>query len=128
MHQAWSWCVDAQRDSGWTVGDEIYPQHLQRRERHWLPKRGSAQDRGNRTDCCCNLEANELQDVVVDRATAANCIDDRGEIVVGQHHVAGFFSDFGTGDSHRHTNVGSTKCSGIVHAITCHCHDFAIRT
>ena len=72
------------------------------------------------------METNKFQDVVVDRTTTTHSLNDGGEVVVSQNHVAGFLGDFGSGDAHCHADISSTKCSGVVYAIASHCNDFAV--
>ena len=56
--------------------------------------------------------ADEAADVVVDPATLADGGHDRGEVVVGEDHVGGFFGDLGSGHAHRDTDVGRSAAPG----------------
>jgi hypothetical protein len=53
-------------------------------------------------------------------------VDDRGEVVVEQHHVGRFLAHFGAGDAHRHTDVGLLQGRGIVDAVAGHGHHLSI--
>ena len=71
------------------------------------------------------LEPHELDDVVVDGAAPLDGADDGGEVVVGEHHVAGFLGDLGAGDAHGHADVGPPQRGRVVHAVAGHGHDVA---
>ena len=53
--------------------------------------------------------------------------DDRGEVVVGQHHVGRLLRHVGAGDAHRHADVGGLQRGRIVHAVAGHGDDRAAR-
>ena len=72
------------------------------------------------------MESNKLEDVVVDGSAAAHGFNNCGEIVVGENHVAGFFGDFRSGDTHRYANVGTSQGGGVVHAISGHCDNLTV--
>ena len=51
--------------------------------------------------------ADELADVVVDPPASRDSRDDRGEVVIGEHHRGGLAGHVGPGASHGHANVGA---------------------
>ena len=51
------------------------------------------------------LEADVLQQIVVDLAPHAHRFDDGGEVVVGQDHARGVLRHVGAGDAHRDADV-----------------------
>ena len=65
---------------------------------------------------------------VVDATTLVDSRDDRGEVVVGEDHVGGFLADVRAGDAHGHADVGAAQCRGVVHAVTGHRDDRALRS
>src|SRR5262245_50597928 len=52
-----------------------------------------------------HLVADVTQQVVVDRATLLDGVDDRGEVVVRQDHHRGLLRDLGAGDAHGDPDV-----------------------
>ena len=46
--------------------------------------------------------------------------DDRGEVVVGDHHVGRFLRDLGPLDAHGDANVGLLERRGVVDAVSRH--------
>ena len=70
--------------------------------------------------------ADELADVVEDDPALAHGADDRGEVVVLQHHVGGVLGDVGAGDPHRHADVGLLERRSVVDAVAGHRHDLAL--
>ena len=65
----------------------------------------------------------ELADVVVDDAAGLDGGDDRGEVVVGEHHRRCFPGDVGAGLAHRDADVGAPQRWGVVDAIAGHRDD-----
>ena len=51
--------------------------------------------------------------------------DDRGEVVVGEHHVGGLFRHVRPGDAHGDADVGLLQRRRVVHAVAGHRHDRA---
>ena len=70
-------------------------------------------------------ELHELADVVVDAAAFFHGRDDRGEVVVEQHHRGGFLRYIGAGDTHRHADIRAFQRRRVVHAVAGHCNDMA---
>ena len=68
----------------------------------------------------------ELLDVVIDAAALLDRADDRGKVVVGQHHVGGFFGHVSAGDAHCHADVGALDGGRVVHAVAGHRHDLIV--
>ena len=89
------------------------------------PNERRAEDGADGAHVRGQLEPHELDDVVVDRAAPLDGADDGGEVVVGEHHVAGFLGDLGAGDAHGHADVGPAQRRGVVHAVAGHGHDVA---
>ena len=65
----------------------------------------------------------EPADVVVDRATLFDRVDDAREVVVGEDHVGRLFGDVRAGDAHRDADVGRLQRRRVVHAVAGHRHD-----
>ena len=72
-------------------------------------------------------EKHSLLDVVVDRAPFLYGGGDRGEVVVGQHHLGRLFGNLGALDSHCDANIGFLEGRRIVHAVAGHRHDLLVR-
>jgi hypothetical protein len=53
-----------------------------------------------------HLEADVLDEVVVEPAPELDRLDDRREVVVGEDHRRGLLGDLGAGDAHRDADVG----------------------
>jgi hypothetical protein len=65
----------------------------------------------------------ELADVVVDDPAGLDGGDDRGEVVVGEHHRRCLPGDVGAGLAHRDADVGAPQRWGVVDAIAGHRDD-----
>ena len=73
-----------------------------------------------------HLEAQVLQQVVVERAAVRHGLDDRGEVVVGEDHDGGLLGDLGAGDAHRDADVGGLQRGRVVDAVAGHRDDVAL--
>ena len=62
----------------------------------------------------------ELADVVVDAAAGRDGGDDRGEVVVGEHHRRRLAGDVGPGAAHRDADVRAAQGGGVVDAVAGH--------
>ena len=124
-HHARLGLVDAEGHGRRAVGDEVHPQHLDGAERHGQAEQRRPEDGADGAHVRGQLEPHELDDVVVDGAAPLDGADDGGEVVVGEHHVAGFLGDLGAGDAHGHADVGPAQRRGVVHAVAGHGHDVA---
>src|SRR5690606_33533327 len=71
-------------------------------------------------------EENEFADVAVNYAALLHRRDDAGVVVVGQHHVGGFFGDVGAGDAHGYADVGLLERRGVVDAVAGHGDNVAV--
>ena len=121
-HQAAGGLVEAERDRERDVDDHVQPQDLQRVQRCAV---GDAEDPGPDEDRDVgdqgrHLEAQVLQQVVVEGAAVGDGTDDRGEVVVGEDHHRGLLGDLGAGDAHRHADVGGLQRRRVVHAVAGH--------
>ena len=121
-HQAAGGLVEAERDRERDVDDHVQPQDLQRVQRGAV---GDADDPGADEDRDVgdqgrHLEAQVLQQVVVEGAAVGDGADDRGEVVVGQDHHRGLLGDLGAGDAHGHADVGGLQRRGVVDAVAGH--------
>ena len=54
--------------------------------------------------------------------TLLHRLHDRGEVVVGEHHVGRLLGDIGAGDAHRDADVGRLERRRVVHAVAGHRH------
>jgi len=61
-----------------------------------------------------------------DRAPLLHGGHDRGEVVVGQDHVGGFFGHIGAGDAHGDTDVGLLERRRVVDPIAGHRHHVTV--
>ncbi len=121
-HQAPRRLVEAERDGQRDVDDHVQPQDLQRVQRRPV---------GDADDPCADedrdvgherrhLEAEVLQQVVVEGAAEGDRADDGGEVVVGQDHHGGLLGDLRAGDAHGHADVGRLEGRGVVDAVAGH--------
>ena len=128
--------IDAECERGRAVGHEIDPQDLrgqQRQHQHLTAdvepestrQQHAKEHRHHFTDVRGQQVAQELADVGEDRAAFFDGGDDRGEVVVGEHHVGRFLRHVGAGDAHRHADVGLLQRWRIVDAVARHRHDGA---
>ncbi|KAG9330976.1 hypothetical protein JZ751_021297 [Albula glossodonta] len=49
--------------------------------------------------------------------------DDGGKVVVQQNHVCSLFGDVRPGNAHGHSNIGLLQRRGVIHPVSCHCHN-----
>ncbi len=125
-HDAGAGRLDAQCHRRRAVHDDVDPQQLDRRERRRPAQQGGSQHRENRADVGGELEAHELDDVVVHHAAFLDGLDDGGEVVVGQHQGRRFLGHGGAGDAHRHADVGGLQRGCVVDAVAGHRGDMAV--
>ena len=131
--------IDAERQRGRAVGHEVDPQDLRRQQRqHDTPSPAAcqadqagqqhAEEHGHDlADVRRQQVAQELPDVGEDRPAFLDGGDDRGEVVVGEHHVGRLLRDVGAGDAHRDADVGGLQRRRVVDAVAGHRHDRAVR-
>ena len=111
--------------AGEAVGHEVHPQKLdglEQREAHERRREHAeylGQVRGQQ-------ELDDLTDVVVDATTLFARIDDRGEVVVGKHHVGNVLGDVGAGDAHADADVRVLDGGSIVHTVARHGNDLVL--
>ena len=115
--------VHAEAHRRWTVCEDVHEEDLDRVERRRVAGQACGQDRGDRCDVRRQLEADEGDDVLVDRPTALDRLDDRGEVVVGEDHRRGLLGDLRPGDAHGDADVGRLQRRCVVDAIARHGHD-----
>ena len=89
------------------------------------PKKGAPRSQ-DRADVGGELEAHELDDVVVDGPPFLDRTHDRGELVVGQHQRGRLLGHFGAGDAHRHADVGGLQRRRVVNPVAGHRHDMPL--
>ena len=56
----------------------------------------------------------------------STAVDDGGEVVVGEDHVAGFLGHLGAGDAHRDADVGALQRRSVVDPVAGHRDDVAL--
>ncbi|MNX66381.1 hypothetical protein D3C86_974710 [compost metagenome] len=103
----------------------VHPQDLQRRQRRQRAAQDRRDDEQRLRQVGGQDEEYGLFQVVVDAPALAHGIGDRGEVVVGQHHVGGFLGDLRALDAHGHADVGLLERGGVVDAVPRHADDFA---
>src|SRR5207247_321274 len=72
-----------------------------------------------------HLEADVLDQVVVERATELYGTHDGGKVVVGQDHDRRFFRHISTGDAHGDTDIRFLQRWGVIDAVAGHGCDVA---
>ena len=125
LHQIRGRLVEPQRDCHRDRDEEVQKQDDERRERcaSQYDEQRSQQVGSNERHQLLHLEADEVEQVVVDVTAILHRLDDGGEVVVGQDHHRRALGDFGAGDAHGHADVGFLQRRGIVDAIAGHGHD-----
>ena len=119
--------LDAQRQRRKAVGDEIQPEDLDRRQRGRPAGHGGEEHEEHLPGVAGEEIVHELLDVVVDAAAFLDRDHDRGEVVVGEHHVGRLAGDVGAGTPHRDPDVGGFDRRGVVDAVAGHRHHVAER-
>ncbi len=67
-----------------------------------------------------SVQSITLREIVVDGAPLAHRGDDRGEIVVGQHHLGGFLGGLGALAAHGDADIGALQRRRVVDAVAGH--------
>ena len=135
-HDVVGFRVDAHRERGSGVGDEVDPQDLRRQQRNdggcrvggvGQADEPAEQDRQEHrrhlTHVGAEQVAHELLDVVEDSAALPDGGDDGGVVVVAEDHLPGFLGHLGAGDAHRDPDVGGFQGGGVVDAVAGHGDD-----
>ena len=115
--------LDAQRDRGDAVGDEVHPENHDRRQGQVQPDQQRADQREDLAQVGRQEEEDHPAQVAVDHPPFLDRVDDRGEVVVGQHHVGGLLGHLRAGPAHRHADVGALESRSVVDAVPGHGDD-----
>jgi hypothetical protein len=119
--------VDAERERGKAIGDEVDPEDLERRRRKRAADERHGEDGDGEPRIGREQEENELLDVAVDRSTFSHGVDDRGEVVVGEDEVGGLARDVGARAAHGDADVRLFQGRRVVDAVARHRHDVTER-
>jgi len=89
------------------IGSEVYSQHMHnvQGDRYARAGEGVRDERHGFWRVAGEYIGGEAFDILVYRAPFLNRVHDGAEIVIRQDHIRGFFSNIGTGKSHRNANV-----------------------
>ena len=109
-----------------TVGDEVDPQKLDRKQGGFFPKEHCKQHHQNLAEVAGEQEVHRFADVIVNAPAAANRGDHGGEVIVGQYHVRRTLGDVGAGLTHRAPDVRRFERRGVVDAVAGHGDDLAL--
>ena len=71
--------------------------------------------------------AQKLANIVEDATPFAHCLDDGGEIVVGQYHLGRLLGDLRAGDPHGDADVRCLQRRSVVDAVASHRNYLAVR-
>jgi hypothetical protein len=116
---------ECQRQRGKSVGHQVEPEKLQRRERKWQRGQAGNEQYEDFGDVAAEEVEDELADVVEDDATFFDGRGDGLEPVVLQHDRRGLFGDVGAADPHRDANVGLLQGRRIVRPVAEHRDNFS---
>src|SRR5260221_12798827 len=107
---------------------KMYKVELKWRERNAASdaKDRRAKEASDKGDQRCHLEADVLDQVVVERPSVFDCLDDRRKVIVGQDHHGGILGDFGAGNTHYHADICLLERWGGVDAIAVDGYDVAL--
>ena len=137
LHDVVGGRVDAHRQRGAGVGEQVDPQDLggQQRHGHVLARAVSPMSPAPITPKNIVSTSPAFDDSRYRRkermlakiaAPLADRDHDRGEVVVGQDHVGRFLADVGPGHAHGDADVGRPEGGGVVHPVARHGHDVAV--
>ena len=101
-------------------GGHVDPQDLNRQDRQGRAQHDGDEDDEALTHVRGQRPHDELRQVVEHAAALFDRGLDRGEVVVGEHHVGGFLGDLGTAATHRHADVGLLERRGVVDPVSGH--------
>ena len=125
LHDPWARRAVAQPDRLEDLRGEVHPQRLHRQERDPAGdvEDARAEERHDHPGQHAHLEADVLDEVVVEPAAELDGLDDRREVVVGEDHRRGLLGDLGAGDAHRDADVGALERRRVVDAVAGHPDD-----
>ena len=115
----------AQGERRQAVRDQVDPQDLDRGQRGGPADQGREEHEQHFARVAGEQVADELLDIVENPAALFDGADDRGEVVVGQHHIRCFLGDVGARDAHGNADVGGFDRRSVVDAVPRHGHDLA---
>ena len=112
--------LDAEGQRWQAVGHKIQPENLDRGEGRRPARDRRHEHQEHLAGVARQQVVDELLDVVVDASALLHGCHDRGEVVVGEHHVGRLAGDVGAGDAHRDPDVGGLHRRGVVDAVAGH--------
>ena len=108
-------------------GHHVDPENLRRCDRRNKTDHDGRQDDKRLGGVGRQHEQHRLFNIVVGRAPFLDGRRDRGEVVVGEHHLRRFLGDFGALDPHGNPDVGFLQRWRIVNPVARHRHDLPVR-
>mmetsp|Transcript_13465 Transcript_13465/g.32026 ORF Transcript_13465/g.32026 Transcript_13465/m.32026 type:complete len:825 (-) Transcript_13465:799-3273(-) len=115
-----------ERKRGERIHNEVYPEHLDGRQRAVSQPQGTHGGDDDGRDVNGELELQELCHGVVDVAAPVARLHDRVEVVIHQHNVTRRLGNGGTLDAHREADVGLGQRRGVVSSVARDCNNLAI--
>ena len=112
--------IQSERDGGQSVGQEVDGEDLWHRQRCGGSGRDREREREHLARVSGEQELHEPDDVRVDRASLADCGNDRREVVVGNHDVGGVHRGVRGAVAHRDADIGSGQCRRVVDPVAGH--------
>ena len=119
LHDVLLGVFHAERERREAVGHKVDPEQVHRLEDREAQERGD-EDADDLAHVRAEQELDGLADVVVNAAAFLDRADDRGKVVVREHHVGHVFRHVRTGDAHADADVGGLDGGRVVHAVAGH--------
>ncbi len=92
---------------------------------------GIEKHRNHRDTCDGDVDREDVHhcflQVIVDPASLSDCRDDGGKVVVKQNKRRCFTCDISSTPPHGNADVSRFKGRSVIHTITGHCDDIAVR-
>ena len=122
-----------------SVGQQVNPQQLCSQQRHgharrmWVVnaqnscKHNAKEDRKHFAHVRTEQVAQEFANIVENHTTFAHSSHNGREIVIRQNHLGRLLGHFRTRNAHSHTNIRGLHSWSIVHTVTGHSHNIALR-
>jgi hypothetical protein len=107
-------------ETGQDVGDHVDDQNLSCRHRCWHACGSRADDEAELAEIAAEQQAERTADVMPEATALHESLDERGEVVIGEHHVRGLAGYLGAAAPHRDAYVSQAQRGRVVDTVARH--------
>ena len=101
-----------------SIHNEVNPEHLDGSERWILEDHGTSEDNDQGGNIDCELELEELPDVIEDVPSILDSNLNRAEVIIGEDNISCALSYIGASNSHCKANVSSVQSWSIIGTVS----------